>query len=94
MFIPSDSVLYLQSLRVAQVYFRDFVRRCRDYQITEVHLPVEEEEEEENDDKEEEERKGDRRKAKPSPVKKGMPTPEVGYGSDWRLMIEFCVSHP
>lgn len=60
---------------MAQVYFRDFVRRCRDYQITEIQLPAEEKEEE-NDD-EEEARKGGRRKTKPSPVKKGMPTPEV-----------------
>ncbi|KAK4328907.1 hypothetical protein Pmani_000716 [Petrolisthes manimaculis] len=61
-----------QALRLAQVYFRDFVRRCQEYQITQDQLPVEEEEEEEK----EEERKAGRRKAKPSPMKKGMPTPE------------------
>jgi len=52
-------------LRLANIYFRDFIERCRLYQITDVKLPEEKNFEEDDDSA-----------AVALPPKRGMPTPD------------------
>ncbi|XP_064095402.1 immunoglobulin-binding protein 1-like [Macrobrachium nipponense] len=61
----------LEVLRLADIYLRDFMTRCRQYEITDVEVAKKSD----SDDEEEVEKKDGCKSTQPPP-KRGMPTPE------------------
>lgn len=61
----------MEVLRLSNIYFRDYITRCKQYGITDVDLPPEPN----NEDQEDEDDEDKKRMAK-VPPRKGMPTPQ------------------
>ncbi|XP_042208988.1 immunoglobulin-binding protein 1-like [Homarus americanus] len=61
----------LEVLRLADIYYRDFVKRCKQYELTDAKLPNDQSEEDDSNEAE-----SDRNNVPKASVKKGMPSPE------------------
>ena len=75
--VKRTDVERLEVLRLANVYFRDFMTRCRQYEFTDIELQKEAERSDGEDDDEDDKAEKKKNCKVSRPGKPGMPTPQV-----------------